>query len=60
MGILGDCDFLLWKVAWDLEQLQELATRLWSTQLGKYLEIPYSYLAMTRHSPYVGAHHHPD
>ena len=59
VGIRGDCDFLLWKVAWDLEQLQELATRLWSTQLGKYLEIPYSYLAMTRHSPYVGSHHHP-
>lgn len=59
VGIRGDCDFLLWKVAWDLEQLQELATRLWSTNLGKYLEIPYSYLAMTRHSPYVGAHRHP-
>ena len=59
VGIRGDCDFLLWKVAWDLEQLQELATRLWSTNLGKYLEVPYSYLAMTRHSPYVGAHRHP-
>ena len=28
--------------------------------MGKYLEIPYSYLSMTRHSNYVGAHHHPD
>ena len=31
VGIRGDCDFLLWKVAWDLERLQELATRLRST-----------------------------
>ena len=59
VGIRGDCDFLLWKVAQSLEELQELAGRLWSTGLGQYLETPYSYLAMTRHSPYVGAHRHP-
>ena len=59
VGIRGDCDFLLWKVALELEQLQDLATRLWNTHLGKYLETPYSYLAMTRHSPYVGSHRHP-
>jgi chlorite dismutase len=59
VGIRGDSDFLLWKVAQSLEELQELAGRLWSTGLGRYLETPYSYLSMTRHSPYVGSHRHP-
>jgi chlorite dismutase len=59
VGLRGDCDFLLWKVAPDLDQLQEMGTRLWRTNLGKHLEIPYSFLSMTRHSPYVGAHRHP-
>ena len=58
-GIRGDCDFLLWKVSRRLEDFQELAGQLWKTGLGRYLEIPYSYLAMTRRSPYVGSHRHP-
>ena len=59
VGLRGDCDFMLWKVALRLDDLQEMGARLWSTGLGRHLAIPYSYLAMTRHSPYVGAHRHP-
>ncbi len=58
-GIRGDCDFLLWKVSPNLEAFQELGGQLWKTGLGKYLQLPYSYLAMTRRSPYVGSHRHP-
>lgn len=58
VGLRGDVDFLLWKAAASLEELQESATRLWSTGLGKYLTQPYSYLAMTRGSQYVGGHRH--
>src|SRR3979411_2386868 len=52
VGIRGDTDFLLWQVAEDLDALVELQTALNRTDLGAYLSIPYSYLAMTRRSLY--------
>src|SRR6266496_394590 len=52
VGIRGDTDFLLWQVAEDLDALVELQTALNRTDLGGYLSIPYSYLAMTRRSIY--------
>ena len=60
VGLRGDADFMLWHATETLEQLQEMATRLWSTSLGKYLTQPYSYLALTRKSQYVGKHQHTD
>jgi chlorite dismutase len=58
VGLRGDSDFLLWQAADDLESIQESATRMWSTGLGAYLTQPYSYLAMTNRSQYVGQHKH--
>ncbi len=52
VGIRGDCDFLLWQVAEDLDSLVALQTALNGTDLGAYLTAPYSYLAMTRRSIY--------
>ena len=52
VGLRGDCDFLLWQVVEDLDALVELQTALNRTDLGAYLSIPYSYLAMTRRSIY--------
>ncbi len=48
VGLHGDADFMLWHATETLEQLQEMATLLWSTSLGKYLTQPYSYLTLTR------------
>ncbi|MBI4298999.1 MAG: chlorite dismutase family protein [Chloroflexi bacterium] len=58
VGLRGDADFLLWQACDSLETLQEMATRLWSTNLGHYLHQPYSYLAMTNRSQYLGTHRH--
>ncbi|MBM3944432.1 MAG: chlorite dismutase family protein [SAR202 cluster bacterium] len=58
VGMRGDVDFLLWQGADSLEQVQEVATRLNATALGKYLTTPHSYLAMTRRSQYVKEHRH--
>ena len=58
VGLRGDADFLLWQATDTLESLQDMATRLWGTGLGRYLAQPYSYLAMTHRSPYVGQHRH--
>src|SRR5205807_1042382 len=52
VGIRGDCDFLLWQVAEDLDSLVALQTALNRTDLGAYLTSPYSYRAMTRRSIY--------
>ncbi len=52
VGIRGDCDFLLWQVAETLDALVALQTALNRTDLGAYLTLPYSYLAMTRRSIY--------
>ena len=52
VGIRGDADFLLWQVAEDLDALVALQTALNRTDLGGYLSIPYSYVAMTRRSIY--------
>lgn len=52
MGTRGDCDLMLWQVAEDLETLQAVETAVFSTRLGAYFTIPYSYLGVTKRSIY--------
>lgn len=59
LGLRGDCDFMLWRIAYDLETFQEMTARLLATPLGRFLSFPYSYLAMTKRSIYVKEHEHP-
>ena len=58
VGIRGDADFLLWQACDTLEELQDMMTSVYRTKMGRYLQQPYSYLAMTRRSQYVGEHRH--
>ena len=58
VGIRGDCDFLLWRISYELELFQEMSSKMLSTGLGKYLSTPYSYLSMTKRSVYVDNHIH--
>ncbi len=53
VGLRGDADFLLWQIGDRLEDIQRLHTAIFRTEMGPYLTIPYSYLAMTRRSIYV-------
>lgn len=57
-GIRGDVDFMLWKVSYELEDFQRMASSLAQTGLGKWLTVPYSYLSMTKRSVYVMHHRH--
>ena len=59
LGTRGDVDYMLWSISPSLEMLDQLAAQTNRTELGKYLTIPYSYLAMTRRSPYIDDHDHP-
>ncbi len=58
VGTRGDADLLLWKVSPSLEAINELMAQLNRTSLGPYLTASYSYLAMTRRSPYIVEHRH--
>jgi chlorite dismutase len=58
VGIRGDCDFMLWRIGYELELFQEMSTKLLATGLGQYLSNPYSYLSMTKRSIYVDQHVH--
>jgi len=59
VGLRGDCDFMTWTIADRAQDLQEVARRIVSTELGAHLETPYSYLAMRKRSVYLGGHAHP-
>jgi chlorite dismutase len=59
VGTRGDVDFMLWIVTDDLEPVQQFVSELLATGLGRHLDTPYSFLAMTRRSKYIGGHRHP-
>jgi chlorite dismutase len=59
VGIRGDADFMVLADSETLEPFQELVSAVLATRLGRYLEIPYSYLAMTRQSHYTRSRMHP-
>jgi chlorite dismutase len=58
VGIRGDCDLMLWRISYELELFQEMSSKLMASGLGKYLNVPYSYLSMTKRSIYVDHHTH--
>lgn len=60
LGLRADCQFLLWRISQVLEDFQQMSGELLQTGLGKYISIPYSFLAMTKRSMYVDKHVHED
>ncbi len=58
IGIRSDADFLLWRISERLEDFNEMSRDLLKTGFGKYISIPYSYLAVTKRSMYVDKHQH--
>ncbi len=58
VGIRAEVDLMLWRVSYELETLQDMMAKMLSTGLGKYINTPYSYIAMTKRSTYVDKHSH--
>ncbi|MFZ1804714.1 MAG: chlorite dismutase family protein, partial [Nitrospira sp.] len=58
IGIRGDCDFMLWRISYDLDLFQDMSAKILASGLGQYLSTPYSYLALTKRSVYVDHHTH--
>ena len=58
VGTRADVDFMLWEISPTIDSINGLQAQLNRTNLGGYLEMPHSYLSMTRPSPYVDDHKH--
>jgi chlorite dismutase len=56
MGLRSDADFMLWRIGYDLDAFEKMTSALMNTGLGRYLEVKYSYFAISRQSIYVGEH----
>lgn len=57
-GLRAEADFMLWRISERLEDFNEMSSALLKTGLGKYIQIPYSYLSVTKRSMYVDKHQH--
>jgi len=58
VGLKAGVDFMLWRIGYDVAPFQQMVADFNKSILGRYLEVPQSYLAMTKHSQYVDEHVH--
>lgn len=58
LGLKAGVDFMLWRIGFDIDPFQKMAADINKSVLGQYLEVPQSFLAMTKHSQYVEEHVH--
>ncbi len=58
VGIKAGIDFMLWRIGYDLDPFQRMAADINKSVFGRFLDVPASYLAMTKHSQYVDEHVH--
>lgn len=58
VGLKPGVDFMLWRIGFELDPFQQMVAAMNRSLLGRHLEIPFSYLAMTKHSQYVDEHVH--
>jgi len=53
-GLRSDCDFMLWQVTFEVENLQSLSSKIRRSTIGPYLRESHAFLSMTKRSIYVG------
>jgi chlorite dismutase len=58
LGLKAGVDFMLWRIGYEMAPFQQMVADINKSVLGRYLEIPHSYLSMTKHSQYVEEHVH--
>jgi chlorite dismutase len=58
VGVRAECDIMLWRICYGLEDLQQMSTDISQTGLGRYLRTAYSFLSMTKRSIYIRGHKH--
>jgi chlorite dismutase len=58
VGFRADSDLMIRQISTDADDFRSTMTRLESSGLGHYLDQAYSYLGLTRQSPYRTSHRH--
>jgi chlorite dismutase len=58
VGLKAGLDFMLWRIGYDIDPFQKMVADINKSLLGRWLDIPLSYLSMTKHSQYVDEHVH--
>jgi chlorite dismutase len=58
VGLKAGVDFMLWRIGYDIDPFQSMVAEMNRSVLGRYLDVPHSFLAMTKHSQYVDEHVH--
>ena len=53
VGLRTNAEFMIWRIGYSLDPIQEMTARLNRTGLGKYLEATQSFLSMTKRSMYI-------
>ena len=58
IGLKVGVDFMLWRIGYDLDPFQKMVADMNKSLMGRWLDVPQSYLSMTKHSQYVDEHVH--
>ena len=53
IGLRTNVGFMIWRIGYELDPIQEMTSRLNHTQMAKYLEPAQSFLSMTKRSMYI-------
>jgi len=53
IGLRTNVDFMIWRIGYELEPIQEMTARLNKTEMAKYIEPSQSFLSMTKRSMYI-------
>ena len=53
IGLRINVDFMIWRIGYELEPIQEMTSRLNKTEMAKYIEPSQSFLSMTKRSMYI-------
>jgi chlorite dismutase len=58
LGLKASVDFMLWRIGYDIDPFQQMVADINKSAIGRWIDIPHSYLSMTKHSQYVDEHVH--
>lgn len=53
VGLRTNVDFMIWRIGYELDPLQDMTTRINATTMSKYIEPAVSFLSMTKRSMYI-------
>jgi len=58
IGLKHTTDFMLWRITYEVDLFQQMSAEINRSRIARYLDVPVSYLSMTKHSQYVDEHVH--